>query len=248
MVDELRVADVIVEEVGTIRPDEPVRTARRRMEAQTRRSLIVVDEDRPIGVVQWRDIMRQEELPADAPVGDYMIREFPVLRADASLREARAQLGDVDVDRLPVVDASGHLIGEVPRTALVQAGEVRESAPAAEHGASTGGWSGADQAMAGGADQAGAAAGQGTARSGALARIEAGMAVKGINGRKLGTVNDVVVDPQGELSAITVRHGLFGRKHKRIPADTIDHVEGDAVFLSITGTEFNVLPDVEDEA
>lgn len=247
MVEEMHVSDVIIPDVDTIRPDEPIRTARRRMESQTRRSLIVVDEDRPIGVVQWRDIMRENEVPADAPVADYMVREFPVLEARQPLEQARARLGDVDFDRLPVVDESGHLVGEVPRTALSQAGEVVESVPTAEEGASPSGWPTAGQEMTTGAGADPEVAGYGMAAEDTLPSVAAGQTVKGANGRKIGTVDQVIVDPNGNLSAFTVQHGLFGRKHKRIPADLIAQVTDDAVELSITGTEFNMLPDVEDE-
>ncbi|MBX5445561.1 CBS domain-containing protein [Sphaerobacter sp.] len=250
MVEEMRVSDVIVPEVDTIGPDETVRTARRRMEAQAIRSLIVVDEDRPVGVIQWRDIMRDNEVPADAAVADYMVREFPVLNPDLSLVQARSQLGEeIDFDRLPVVDESGHLIGEVPRTALSQVGEVMESAPAAEEGASTETWTTVRE------EEMTVTTGRGAeveveevaADEVAFPTIGAGMVVKGANGRKLGTVDQVIVDSNGDLTAFTVQHGLFGRKHKRIPADLVGQVEDDAVVLSIAGTEFNMLPDVEDE-
>lgn len=248
MVEEMRVSDVIVPEVDTIGPDETVRTARRRMEAQTIRSLIVVEEDRPVGVIQWRDIMGENEVPADATVADYMVREFPVLDPNLPLEQARSQLGEeIDFDRLPVVDESGHLIGEVPRTALAQAGEVMESARTAEEGASPEAWTTVREEVT-------VTTGRGTEvdveeelDAVAFPTIGAGMTVKGSNGRKLGTVDQVIVDPNGELTAFTVQHGLFGRKHKRIPADLVGQVEDDAVVLSISGTEFNMLPDVEDE-
>lgn len=248
MVEEMRVSDVIVPDVDTIGPNETVRTARRRMEAQTLRSLIVVEDDRPVGVIQWRDIMRENEVPADAPVADYMVREFPVLDVNLSLEQARSQIGEeIDFDRLPVVDESGHLIGEVPRTALAQAGEVMESVPTAEEGASPAAWPRAGEAVTATAERGADSHVHEAADAGVFSTIGSGMTVKGSNGRKLGTVDQVIVDPSGDLTAFTVQHGLFGRKHKRIPADLVRQVEDDAVVLSISATEFNMLPDVEDE-
>ncbi|MBX6341707.1 MAG: CBS domain-containing protein, partial [Thermomicrobiaceae bacterium] len=127
MVEAPHISDMLVPDVDVIGPDEPVRAAQRRMEAQTRRSLIVVEGDRPIGVVQWRDIMRVQGPESDQPVRDFMVREVPVLKTDMTLDEARAQLtGEVDLDRLPVVNEQGQLVGEVPRQAVVHQAAVVE--------------------------------------------------------------------------------------------------------------------------
>lgn len=222
MVEQAHISDMIVQEVGTIRPDESVRVARRRMEAQTRRSLIVVDEGRPVGIVQWRDLLRQDESTADAPISDIMSRDFPILTSATSVSEARQQLGDVDVDHLPVVDTDGRLVGEVPRGALAHQ-EVAENV-AGEPGT---------------ADAGGASAQE--------LNVIAGQDVIGTGDKKLGSVDQIIVDPENRLLAFTVAHGLFGRKHKRIPADVIDHVDQDKVYLSIGNTEFNMLADIEEQ-
>ena len=56
MEDTTTLADLVVPSTETISPDESVTVARRRMESQTSRSLIVVDGDRPVGIVQWRGL------------------------------------------------------------------------------------------------------------------------------------------------------------------------------------------------
>lgn len=228
MVEEPRIADVVAPEVDTIHPEDPIRTARRRMEAQTRRSLVVVEEDRPIGVVQWRDIMSEEAVDAEAPVRDYMVREIPILTASMSLSEARERLTNVDIDRLPVVDEGGRLVGEVPRSTVTHSDEVIEDATVEAT---------AEPTMAE----------PGAPPEAEQPTIGAGMTVNARAGKKLGTVDQVIVDPDGALTAISVQHGFLRRKHKRIPADLIDRVEGDQVVLSIDQMEFNMLPNVEDE-
>ena len=111
------VSDLLSNNLDTIDPNETVRNAQRRMEAQTLRSLIVEENGTPVGVVKWRDIRTAN---ADAPVSSYMETTFPVLRSNMRAMDASAELGDVDVDNIPVVDENGALIGEVPRASLLQ--------------------------------------------------------------------------------------------------------------------------------
>lgn len=237
MFEQAPIADLVVPEVGAIRPDDSIRNARRRMESDTRRSLIVVDDDRPVGVVQWRDI--QTDAPADAQVSDYMVREFPVLEASMTVDDARSRLGgDVDVDRLPVVGADGRLIGEVAREMVLHHGEATE-APVPETGTMTppSGTPGMD------ADMPAGAASTVTVEP----EIRPGLAVLGSSGKKLGEVTQAIVDRLGRLTDVQVEHGLLFKKHKRIPADLIARVDEDGVALTIDAAEFKMLPNLEDE-
>lgn len=227
MVEQASITDMVMPDVDTIRPSDPVRVAQRRMESQNRRSLIVVDADRPVGVVQWRDIMDEDD--PSVPVEDRMVREFPVLRAGMSVQDARANLGQVDVDRLPVVDDDGHLVGEVPRERLVHRQEVVDT------GASEGA---TDQAFAPGTAPDLSAQAE-------APPVAAGMSVKGSSGKKLGTIAQVVVDQAGRLSAVTVEHGWLSKKHKRIPVEVIQRVEDGEAYLAIDSAEFKMLADLE---
>lgn len=246
MADQAHISDIVVPDIGTVGPDEPVRVARRRMESQTRRSLIVVQQDLPVGVVQWRDIMTEGD--AEAPVQDFMVREFPRLTLDMSVEEARDHLANlgVDVDRLPVVDEAGRLVGEVPRTAVSHQQEVIETVPTAEAGASPEPWP-EDRDAATVTDGSPDVTTRGTTEGNGEPSIGSGLNVVGSDDKKLGTVDQVIVDPAGRLMAFTVTHGLLGRKHKRVPADVIDHVEDDNVVVSIGHTEFSQLADIEDQ-
>ncbi|HET9014006.1 MAG TPA: CBS domain-containing protein [Thermomicrobiaceae bacterium] len=237
------IAQVAVPEVDTIRPEDPIRVARRRMESQTRRSLIVVQDDRPIGVVQWRDLMHEDN--ADLPVSDFMVREFPVVSPDMSLSDARDRMGQVDFDRIPVVDDSGRLVGEVPRSSVAHFGEVVGDTPASEPGTDPYRW-GPMNMDADTVTPMPETATLGTTEGVVAPSVSSGMNVSGSEGKKLGTVDQVVIDQAGRLAAFTVKHGLLGRKHKRIPADLIDGIEGDTVSVSIGPTEFNMLADIED--
>lgn len=217
------ISDLISPEVDTIAPDETVMTARRRMESQTSRSLIVVDGTRPIGVVQWRGLTQQD---GSTPVSSVMHTDFPVLRADMSVEEVRQHLAstDVDFDHLPVVDGSGMLIGEVPRGAITK----REVAT-----------NDATQPIVSGPDA-------GTSEGPAV-HLERGMKVTGSRGKKLGTVDEVDINTEGHIAHFTVKHGLLSKKTKRLPADVIRTYSGDEVVLSIDEMEFKMLADLDDE-
>ena len=99
------IGDMLTDSIDTITPDDTVTVAKRRMESQTSRSLIVVDGNRPVGVIQWRGLARHD---GNEMVRDVMQTEFPVLRSGMSVDEVRSYLSgmDVDIDHLPVVDES----------------------------------------------------------------------------------------------------------------------------------------------
>lgn len=221
--DNTMVSDLVSDGLDTIEVQESVRAAQRRMEAQTLRSLIVVDGERPVGVVKWRDLRRAD---TNATVASCMTTDFPVLRRDMRIPEAHSHLGDVDFDNIPVIDEEGRLIGEVPRGAI-----VHHETPSDHE----------DHVTANG----------GTAVSpgdGPYFDLHEDMEVVDAEGDKLGKLSEMSTDPTTHrLSHIVVEHGLLRKKHKRIPADTISRVDGDDVVLGITKTEWGFLSDVEDQ-
>lgn len=77
--------------------------------------------------------------------------------------------------------------------------------------------------------------------------VQPGMPVRGALGKVLGSVGQLVPDEQtGEVTAFTIRHGLFDRKVKTVPANEIKQVAEGAVILRFTKTEFKLLPDTRD--
>lgn len=223
MADQNTISELISDNVDTIETHETVRTAQRRMESQTLRSLIVVDGNRPVGIVKWRDL---RSAGADEKVSAHMVTDFPVLRAGMDIPEAHSHLGGVDFDNIPVIDDDGQLVGEVPRGAIVHHEiDVDED----EHIKAAG-----EPALSG-------ANGNGY-------DLHADMTVLDAEENKLGTLYEMSDDPTTRrLSHIVVEHGLLRKKHKRIPADTISRVEGDTVVLGLTKTEWGFLSDVEDQ-
>jgi predicted transcriptional regulator len=206
--------------------NEDVRTARRRLQSEAKRSLIVVDGDVPVGVLEWRTIMNDDGDGYDRPVSEVMTQSLPELTSDMTVEDASGRMGDVDCETLPVVDSSGHLIGEVKRSAISKREEVVTEAQMAPSTAET-----ATDTMA--------------PKYSALAK---GMTVNGASGSKLGELNELIVGVSGQLEAITVTHGLIRHKNKRVAAELIDVVDDDQVTLVIDQPEFKALPDLEEVA
>jgi len=216
------VGDLVTVTTETISPDESVTVARRRMESQTTRSLIVVEDDKPVGIVQWRLLARQE---SGTTVRDVMLTEVPVLRSDMTVEQLRGEWSslDVDLDHLPVVDDSGSLIGEVARGAITKSETIT---------------TGATEQVVSGPDQD---------RAVPTIRLEQGMNVMGASGKKLGTVDEVDLNPDGNISHFTVKYGMLGRHAKRLPADVINGVSDGAVNLALDQLEFKMLADVGED-
>jgi CBS domain-containing protein len=224
-VSSASIGDMLTDSIDTITPDDTVTVAKRRMESQTSRSLIVVDGNRPVGIVQWRGLARHD---GNAMVRDVMQTEFPVLRSGMSVDEVRSYLSgmDVDIDHLPVVDESGMLLGEVPR-GMITKSETATSA--------------ATEAVVAGPDSDPARDSQ------PQVRLEQGMKVVGASGKNLGSVDQVELNAEGYISHFTVKYGMLGRNSKRLPADVINRVEGNEVHLSLDQPEFKMLADVGEE-
>lgn len=222
MEDTTTLADLVVPSTETISPDESVTVARRRMESQTSRSLIVVDGDRPVGIVQWRGLARQE---SGTTVRDVMLTEVPLLRSDMTIEQVRSAWSntDVDLDHLPVVDDSGALIGEVARGTITKSETATTSAT--------------EQVIAG-PDQD---------RNAPTLHLEQGMNVIGAAGKKLGSVDEVDLSAEGHISHFTVKYGMLGRHAKRLPADVINNVSDGEVHLNIDQLEFKMLADVGED-
>lgn len=79
--------------------------------------------------------------------------------------------------------------------------------------------------------------------------IHEGMRVVDVRGKALGTVTSMRYDAiNGELVEFAVQHGLFGRKHKPVPAHLVKQIGDDALILKFSVEEFKELSDREDRA
>jgi len=101
--------------VSVLPPTASCVEAARRMRRQNVGTIVVEKDGAPVGIVTDRDlamrIVAEEVDPASVTVGSIMSR-FPVfLKADHELRDAIQVMQEMNVRRLPVVDAHGCLRG-----------------------------------------------------------------------------------------------------------------------------------------
>lgn len=220
--DTVIVRDVMQPLTEYIDAGQSVAVARQRMQGvEAIRSLLVVDQGgRLVGAVRYNDISQAD---AATTVGAVAIADLPFARADQSLQELEGVMTAHNLDRLPVVDEQGAVIGELPRSMLTTAEQsagggtrIRSTVSDAEAGIDTPHFA-----------------------------VEREMTVVGQGGEKIGTVKDVLVDAlNGELMHIVVHTGwLIGKDHA-VPADLIDRVDGGNVQLKVDKADIQVLPDL----
>ena len=129
----MRVKDLINGPPITIGPDTPVLEARRVMQTSAIRHLLVVDDDRLVGIVTDRDIRLNMPSPATAlsvwevnyllarlTVREVMTRSVIVVDPERDARQAAALLVTERIGALPVLDGEC-LVGIVTETDFLRA-------------------------------------------------------------------------------------------------------------------------------
>jgi len=108
------VKDLIKRKVVVIEPDDPVKLAAQRMQDKMVGALVVIEGDRPVGIITDRDIairvVGQERSP-ETPVREVMTKDPITIREDATFFELTKTFRDAAVRRLIVVDKDGRLVG-----------------------------------------------------------------------------------------------------------------------------------------
>jgi CBS domain-containing protein/sporulation protein YlmC with PRC-barrel domain len=211
--------DFVVEHAEDISPDEPAKDAKRRMEAGELRSILVLEGNRPVGLIQRRQLLNRDHDELERPVSTYMLTNFPKIREGQSLEEVAPQLGhDINIEQYPIVNESGELVGVVHRDELSPyhsagaTGGTLHDAPNHEVGA-----------------------------------VHEGMKVKDASGSSLGKLKDASFQTDGGVEFFIVEHGLIFKKEKQLPGDLIQAIDGDDVTLKISSTEFDMMRDIGDE-
>ncbi|MCO5175662.1 MAG: PRC-barrel domain-containing protein [Thermomicrobiales bacterium] len=77
--------------------------------------------------------------------------------------------------------------------------------------------------------------------------ISDGTDVVGADGHKVGTVEEVYLDDDGQLTGFLVKKGLIFTRDIRVPMDWVSEVDGDKIHLSVTAHEAEARAyDIED--
>jgi CBS domain-containing protein len=210
--------DLFAADIDSIDRSEPVSHAKRRMDTNESRSLLVVDGDQLVGIVKRNDLLKLDGVDQERPVGDFMDPNVPKVTEDHTVEQAHASLGgDINIEQVPVLDHDGNLIGVVNRGDLT----AESTAP-------------------------GGSTDDGTAAASRLP-LEEGMDVKDSEGSKLGSLAQADFTASGEVEFILVEHGMIFKNQKRLPGDVVRGVEDGDLVLAISSTEFGMIKDIGEE-
>lgn len=134
VLDEHTVSEVMSRRLVHIRPDAEVGDAARRMLQQGVHRLLVMEDDRLLGVVTARDLLdliarrgvreHQAVLPPPTvplrPVGEIMQHQVATVPPETSLGDVARILWDEQISGVPVVDPDGRPVGFVSASDLVR--------------------------------------------------------------------------------------------------------------------------------
>lgn len=111
------IADIMTRSIATVRRDETLQVAAKRMQEMNVGSLPVLDGKAVAGMVTDRDIavrgVAAGMIPQESLVADVMTAEVRVCRADDSIEKVMKEMGDRQLRRLPVLDANNEIVGIV---------------------------------------------------------------------------------------------------------------------------------------
>ena len=112
-----KIADIMTRSLATVRRDETLQAAARRMSEMDVGALPVVDGKALAGMVTDRDItvrgVAAGMIPQESLVSDVMTDDVRYCRVNDSVEQVMAEMGDLQVRRLPVLDAGNEVVGIV---------------------------------------------------------------------------------------------------------------------------------------
>jgi len=121
------IQEVMTRDVQTISTQDTVQRAAQLMDELNVGAIPVLDDGRLVGMVTDRDITVRSvavgQDPAATRVGDVMSTDVRTCTVDQRVEDVLAQMADVQIRRVPVIDANGQVIG------IVSLGDVVTKAP-----------------------------------------------------------------------------------------------------------------------
>lgn len=115
-VEPVGVEEVSPEDVVTATPDDPLTEVAEMMAREDVGTVVVTEDQRPIGLVTDRMIaMKLTETPdlSELTAGDVMTEDLVTIDQDDTIFDAIQTLGGSGIRRAPVVDEEGNLAGIV---------------------------------------------------------------------------------------------------------------------------------------
>jgi len=122
------IQEVMTRDVQTISTQDTVQRAAQLMDELNVGAIPVVDDGKLVGMVTDRDITVRSvaigQDPTSTRVNDVMSTDVRTCTVEQSVEDVLAQMADVQIRRVPVVDGNGQVIG------IVSLGDVVTKAPA----------------------------------------------------------------------------------------------------------------------
>jgi CBS domain-containing protein len=108
------IRDIMTPDVRSIAPQETVQRAAQMMDELNVGAIPVLDGDRLVGMITDRDITVRStaagQAPGQAKVEDVMSTDVRTCTPDQAVDEVLDRMGDVQIRRLPVLDADSHAV------------------------------------------------------------------------------------------------------------------------------------------
>lgn len=189
----------------------------RRLEQEGNHTAIITDQGKPVGLITLA--AAREEAAEDKLVGQLTVEPLLAVLPDTATVDDAIRMNTANVDRLPVVNADGVLIGELPRTKIAATGLSHgDEVPIVAERLGT------EMPMT----------------------VKAGQTVVGSDGGHIGTVKDVVVEVNtGRVGHIVVQEGAIFKKDRKVPVDLIDPMaDDDHVHLKVDKADVDRLADL----
>jgi len=110
--------------VMTVSPEDTAYDAANIMEEWNVGSVIVKENERPVGIVTDRDlvvrVITTRKIPEETSIREIMTRDPVIVKGDTGLYEAMEQIKGKGIRRLPVVDSDGRLQGIITVDDLIR--------------------------------------------------------------------------------------------------------------------------------
>lgn len=123
----INVSQVMSRQVATVIPECSVQELVSLMRSKSHSCLVVVENQKPVGIITERDVVRLTNLllqgtdPSNLNAKNLMTHPVTSIRQQARLTEVAALCKDRKIRHLPVVDDKGLLVGILTQSDLVKA-------------------------------------------------------------------------------------------------------------------------------
>lgn len=123
-----RVKDVMSKNVKTVEPSATVVEAAEVMKNHKIGGLVIVDDEKPVGIITERDIVYKivvGKKSLDTKVDEIMSKDLRTIGVERNIDDAAKIMAAHLIRRLPVVDEDGKLVGIIAVKDIMKAKKVR---------------------------------------------------------------------------------------------------------------------------